>query len=88
MRRNILPWHSKKIVHLLFCVFQTKLNKAVNFFCRLPEWIRNAQMILGFSAIKTWMRILHGQLKRLKIRKAIEGTYSPHTDSNCGLPEL
>ena len=43
MRKNILPWHSKRIVHSLFCVFQTKLNKAVNIFCRLPEWIRNLQ---------------------------------------------
>ena len=58
--RNTLPWHSKKIVHILFCVFQTKLNKAVNIFCRLPEWIRNVQMIPGFSTIKTWMRILNG----------------------------
>ena len=33
--RNILPRHSKKIVHLRFCVFQTKSNKAVNNFCRL-----------------------------------------------------
>ena len=47
----------KKIVHLLFCVFQTKLNKAVNIFCILPEWIRNAPMIPGFITIKTWMRI-------------------------------
>ena len=42
-----MRWNSKKkIVHLLFCVFQTKLNKAVNILCRLPEWIRNVQMIL------------------------------------------
>ena len=46
--RNTLPWHSKKTVHLLFCVFQFKLNKGVNFFCRLPEWIRNKKMIQGF----------------------------------------
>ena len=39
--RKILPWHSKKIVYLLFCVFQTNLNKVVNIFCRIPEWIRN-----------------------------------------------
>ena len=39
----------KKIVHLLFCVFQTKLNNAVNIFYRLQEWIRNVQMIPGFS---------------------------------------
>ena len=39
----------KKIVHLLFCVFRTELNKAVNIFCRLTEWIRNVQMIPGFS---------------------------------------
>ena len=38
-----LAWALKKIVHLIFCVFQTKLNKAVNFFCRLPECIRNLQ---------------------------------------------
>ena len=58
--RNILPGHSKKFVHLLFCVFQTKLNKAVNIFCRPPEWIRNVQMIPSFSTIKSWMRILYG----------------------------
>ena len=50
----------KKIVHFLFCVLQTKLNKAVNIFCRLPEWTRNVQMIPCFSTLKTWMRILHG----------------------------
>ena len=36
-------------MHLLFCVFQTKLNKAVSIFCRLPEWMRNVQIIPGFS---------------------------------------
>ena len=39
----------KKIVHLLFCVLQTKLNKAFNIFCRLLEQIRNVQVIPGFS---------------------------------------
>ena len=58
--RKPLPGHSKKIVHWLFCVFQTKSNKAVNIFCRLPQWIRNVQMIPAFSTIKTWMRILNG----------------------------
>ena len=43
-----MPWPSKKIVRLLFCVFQTKLNKTVNNFCELPEWIRNVLMIAGF----------------------------------------
>ena len=47
--RNISPWHSKRIVHLLFCGLQTKLNKVVNILCRLPEWIKNVQMIPGFS---------------------------------------
>ena len=46
----------KKIVHLLFCVFQTKLNNAVNIFCRLQEWIRNVQMIPGFSTRLGWER--------------------------------
>ena len=62
--RNALPWHSKEIVHLLFCAFQTKLNKAVNIFCRLPEWIRNVQLIPGFSRIilhdystETWYQL-------------------------------
>ena len=31
-----LAWALKKIVHLFFCVFQTKLKKAVNIFCTLP----------------------------------------------------
>ena len=47
----------KKII--VFCVFKTNLNKAVNVFCTQPEWIRNIQMIQYFSTIKTWMRILH-----------------------------
>ena len=44
----------KKIVHLLFFVFQTKLNKAVSIFCRLPQWIRNVQMIPGISTRLWW----------------------------------
>ena len=52
--RNTLRWHSKKIVHLLSCVFRSKLNKAANIFCRLPEWIRNVQMIPGFSTRLGW----------------------------------
>ena len=35
----------------------SNLNKAVNIFCTLPEWIRNIQMIESFSTIKTWLRI-------------------------------
>ena len=45
-----MPGHSKKIVNLFFCVFQTKLKKkkkTVNIFCTLPQWIRNVQIILG-----------------------------------------
>ena len=30
-------WYLKKIVHVLFYVFQTNLNKAVGIFCTLPE---------------------------------------------------
>ena len=44
----------KKIVHLLFCLFQTKLNQAVNAFCRLQEWIRYVQIIPGFSTRLGW----------------------------------
>ena len=54
--RNALPWNSKKIVHVRFCVFQTKVNKAANIFCRLPEWIRNVQMIPGSSTRLEWER--------------------------------
>ena len=32
-----LAWQTQKTVHLLVCVFQTKLDKAVNIFCRPPE---------------------------------------------------
>ena len=35
----------------LFCVFQINLNKAVNIFCTLPEWIRNIQMMQCFSTV-------------------------------------
>ena len=49
-----MSWSSKKFVHLLFCVFQTKLNKAVKIFRRLPEWIKNVLMIPGFSTRLGW----------------------------------
>ena len=49
--RNILPrQEKKKTVYLLFCVFQTMLNKVINIFSRLPEWTRNLQMISGFTS--------------------------------------
>ena len=28
------------------CVFQTNLNKVVNIFCTLLEWIRNIKMVV------------------------------------------
>ena len=43
----------KKIVHVLFYVFQTNLNKAVDTLCKLSEWIRNIQMIEYFNTKKT-----------------------------------
>ena len=46
--------HLKLVLTFLFCVFQTMLNKAVNIFCTLPEWIRNVQMIPGFSTRLGW----------------------------------
>ena len=52
---------TKKIAYLLFCIFQTKLNKAVKTFCRVREWIRNVQMIPGFSTIKTWMKMVNSK---------------------------
>ena len=36
-RQNIVPWYLK-FVHVLFCVFQTNLNKALNLLCKLSEW--------------------------------------------------
>ena len=47
----MLPWYLKEIVRVLFCVFQTNQNKAVNILCTLSEWIRNVQMIQYFSNI-------------------------------------
>ena len=41
--------HLRLVLTFPFCVFQTKLNKAVSIFRRLPEWIGNVQMIPGFS---------------------------------------
>ena len=61
-----LSWFSKQIVHLLFWVFQTKLNKAVNIFCRLPDWIRNVQMIPGFSTRLGWERGLKSYIANSK----------------------
>ena len=57
-----MPWYLKKFVHVLFYVFQTNLNKAVDILCKLSEWIRNIQMVEYFNTKKTWMRILHGFL--------------------------
>ena len=51
--RNILPWYLKKFVHVLFYVFQTNLNKAVDILCKLSEWIRNIQMIEYANTKKT-----------------------------------
>ena len=56
---NILPWYLKKFVRVLFCVFQTNSNKAVDILSKLSEWIKNIQMMQFFNAIKTWMKILH-----------------------------
>ena len=54
------------LVHVLFCVFQTNLNKAVNIFCTPSEWIRNIQMIQCFSTIKNlaWLTQKSEELKR------------------------
>ena len=39
--KKYLAWALlKKNVHLVFCVFHTILNKAVNIFWTLPKWIR------------------------------------------------
>ena len=54
--KKILPWYSKKFAPVLFCVFQTELNKADHIFCRLLEWIGNIQMIPGFSTRPGWER--------------------------------
>ena len=64
-----LPGALKKIVHLLFRVFQTKLNKAVNIFWRPIQWIRNAQMIPGFNTIKSWVRTCMANPKDWRSRK-------------------
>ena len=49
----------KKFVHIFFCIFQTKLYRAVKIFFTRPERIRNIQMIKCSSTTKTWMGILH-----------------------------
>ena len=46
----------KNCLFTLRCVFQTKLNEAINIFCRLPEWIGNVQMIPSFSTRLGWER--------------------------------
>ena len=47
-----MPWFSKKCVHVIFYVFQTNVNKAVDILCKLSEWIRNTQMIEYFNTEK------------------------------------
>ena len=64
----------KKICRCIFLCIPNYFNKAVNIFCKRPEWIRNMQMIQCFSTIETWMRILHDLLKRLKNQKVIKET--------------
>ena len=72
--RNILPWCSKEIVHVVFCILQINLYKALNIFCTLPKWIRN------IPNIKTWMRILHVTQKTEEL-KSNKGnfTFPTHT---------
>ena len=67
----------KKIVNVLLSVLQTNLNKAVNIYYTLPKWIGNMKMMHCFSTIKTWMRIMHGRLRRLKNQNMIKKLYSP-----------
>ena len=60
----------KNFVNVFFCVFQIDLNKAVNIFCSLPDWIWNTQ-IQCFSTLKNCMRILNGLLKAWKPKNLI-----------------
>ena len=48
-KKKNMAEHLRLVLTFPFCVFQTKLNKAVSIFRRLPEWIGNVQMIPGFS---------------------------------------
>ena len=43
----------KKIVHILFHVFQTNLNKAVNIICKLSEWIKDFNENIAWVTQKT-----------------------------------
>ena len=40
-RQIVTDPKSRKALHVLFCVFETKLNKAVDILSKLSEWIRN-----------------------------------------------
>ena len=45
-------------------------KKAVNIFCRLPEWIRNVQMIPGFSTRLGWERGWKSCMAKSKDRRS------------------
>ena len=48
------------------------------------------KMMQRFSTIKTWMRIMHGRLKRLKNQNMIKKLYSPptRTHKKVGTPQV
>ena len=70
----------KKFARVLFYVFQTNLNKAVDILCKLSEWIRNIKMIEYFNTKKTWMRILLTQ--KTEEPKCNKGNFTPPTHTH------
>ena len=45
MHLRLLFTYLRQICPCTFCVFQKKVNKAVNIFCTLPEWTRSDTML-------------------------------------------
>ena len=45
MHLRLLFTYLRQICPCTFCVFQKKVNKAVNILCTLPEWTRNDTML-------------------------------------------
>ena len=60
----------KKFVHIVFCRLQIYIKQST--FC--VHYQNESEIYQCFSTIKTWMRILHDWLKKLKNWKVIKET--------------
>ena len=59
----------KKIFHVVLCILQINLYKAVSIFCPLPEWIRNIPMFYYYQDLDENLAWLTQKTEELKSNK-------------------